>query len=76
MKQPIFRVELFLFILFIFFLKIYLFIYFIISFWPCWVFVAVQGLCLDAVSRGWGLLFVAALGLLILVASLVVEHGL
>ena len=76
MKQPIFRVEFFLFIYFIYFLFKDLFIYFIISLWPCWVFVAGQGLCLDAVSRGWGLLFVAALGLLILVASLVVEHGL
>ena len=55
---------------FLFFLKINLFIYF----WLHWVFVAVQGLCL--VVESWGLLFVAVHGLLIAVASLVVEHGL
>ena len=44
-----------------FFFLIYLFIYF----WLCWVFVAVLGLSLVAVS-----------GLLIAVTSLVVEHGL
>ena len=32
--------------------------------------------CLDAVSRGRGLLFEAVLGLLVAVASLVVEHRL
>ena len=52
------------------FFKINLFIYF----WLHWVFVAVQGLCL--VVESWGLLFVAVRGLLIAVASLVVEHGL
>ena len=49
------------------FFKINKFIYF----WLCWVFVAARGLSLVAVSG-------AALccGLLIAVASLVVEHGL
>ena len=48
----------------------YLFIYF----WLRWVFVAAGGLSL-AVASG-GLLFVAVHGLLIVVASLVAEHGL
>ena len=44
-----------------------------IYFWLCWVFVAAR-----AFSRcgQWGRLFVAVRGLLIAVASLVVEHGL
>ena len=50
------------------FLK-YLFIYF----WLRWVFVAVRGLSLVAASGGY---FVAVCGLLIVVASLVAEHGL
>ena len=43
-----------------------------------WVFVAVHGLSLVAVSGGysWGLLFVAVHGLLIDVASFVKEHRL
>ena len=43
-------------------------------FWLYWIFVAARGLF----SRcgEWGLLFVAVRGLLIAVASLVVEHGL
>ena len=43
-------------------------------FWLHWVFVAACGLSLIAASLG--LLFVAVRGLLIAVASLVVEHGL
>ena len=49
------------------FLKINLFIYF----WLCWVFVAARGLSLVAASGGY-----AVHGLLIVVASLVVEHRL
>ena len=47
------------------FLKIYLFIYLFIYLWLCWVFTAAHRLSLVAVS-----------GLLIVVASLVAEHGL
>ena len=53
--------------LFIYLCLIILFIYF----WLCWVFVAARGLSL-AVASG----FIAVHGLLIAVASLVVEHGL
>ena len=49
-------------------------IFFIYLFWLCWVFVAARRLSLVAAS--WGLLFVAVRGLLIVVASLVAEHGL
>ena len=42
--------------------------------WLHWVFFAACGLSLAAVSRG--LLFIVVLGLLTVVASLVVEHGL
>ena len=51
-----------------FFFKIYLFIY-----WLRWVFVAVRGLSLVVASGGYS---VAVRGLLIAVASLIVEHGL
>ena len=54
---------------FFFFNKFILFIYF----WLHWVFVAVQAFS-SCGERG--LLFVAVRGLLIAVASLVVEHGL
>ena len=57
----------------LFFFKINLFILFI-YFWLCWVFVAAHGLSLVAVSGGYS--SVAVRGLLIEVASLVVEHGL
>ena len=53
-----------------FFFNLFLFIYC----WLCWVFVAVRGLfssCGD-----WGLLFVATCGLLLAVASFVLEHEL
>ena len=43
-------------------------------FWLCWVFVSVCGLSLVATSRGYSLIVVH--GLLIVVASLVVEHRL
>ena len=43
-------------------------------FWLPWVFVAVRGLSLGAVSEG--LLFIVVHRFLIAVASLVVEHGL
>ena len=55
----------------VYFLKIQFFFFF---FWLCWVFVAVKGLSLVVVSRGYSL--VAMLGFLIVVASLVVERGL
>ena len=41
-------------------------------FWLCWVFVSVCGLSLVVTSRGYSLIVVH--GLLIVVASLVVEH--
>ena len=44
-----------------------------IYFWLCWVFIAVQGLSLVAVS---GVYSVAVHGLLIAAASLVAKHGL
>ena len=53
-----------------FFFLINLFIYF----WLHWVFIAAHRLFSSCVERG--LLFVAVRGLLIAVASLVVEHGL
>ena len=56
---------------FILFNLIYLFIYLFI--WLHWVFVAVCQLSLVAASWGYS---VAVRGLLIVVASLVVEHGL
>ena len=43
-------------------------------FWLHWVFVAAHGLFSSCGE--WGLLFVAACRLLIVVASLVAEHGL
>ena len=45
---------------------------FFIYFWLCWVFVAGWGFLLGAVSRGFSLVMVLEL---IVVASLVVEHG-
>ena len=47
---------------------------FFFSFWLHWVFIAERGLSL--VTASGGLLFVVVRGLLIAVASLVVEHGL
>ena len=41
-------------------------------FWLCWVFVSVCGLSLVVTNRGYSLIVVH--GLLIVVASLVVEH--
>ena len=41
-------------------------------FWLCWVFVAGHGLSLVVASRGYSL--AAGCGLLVVVASLVVEH--
>ena len=55
---------------YLFILKFILFIYF----WLHWVFVAVRGLFSSCSERG--LLFVAVQGLLIAVATFVVEHGL
>ena len=49
---------------------VYLFVYF----WSRWVFVAVCGLLLVAMSRGYSV--VAACRLLIAVASLIAEHRL
>ena len=66
--------SLFVFIyLFIYLFLFYLFIY-LFNFWLCWVFVAARGLSL--VGGEQGRLFVAVSWLLIVVASLVVEHGL
>ena len=48
--------------------------HYLFIFWLRWVFIAVHRLSLVA-ARG-GLLFIAVRGLLIAVASLVVEHGL
>ena len=56
----------------LYFFCFYKFIYFI-YFCLCWVFVAARGLSVLAASRGYS---VAVLGLLIAVASLLVEHGL
>ena len=52
----------------------FFFLFNFIYFWLRWVFVAVRGFSLAAASRGP--LLVAVCGLLIAVASLVVEHGL
>ena len=49
-------------------------VYFIIYFWLCWVFNAVHGLSLVAMSGG--LLFIAMVGLLTAVDSLLEKHGL
>ena len=54
--------------------KIHIFKNLFIYFWLRWIFVAGHGLFSS--WREQGLLFVAVLGLLIAVASLVVEHGL
>ena len=51
-----------------------LFIYLFIYLWLRWVLVAAHGLSLVAASSERGLLFAAVCGLLIAVASLVVEH--
>ena len=50
------------------------FSFLILIFWLCWVFVAVCGLSLGLASGAYSL--VAVQGLLIVVASLVAEHGL
>ena len=42
--------------------------------WLCWVFIAVRAFSLIAVSRGYSL--IAVHGLHIVVASLVADHGL
>ena len=55
------------------FFLIYLFYF--IYFWLCWVFVAARGLSLVVASKG-ELSFAVVRGLLIAVASLVVQHGL
>ena len=51
----------------------YLIFFFFFFFWLHWVFVAVRGLSLVAASGGYS---VVVRGLLIAVASLVMEHGL
>ena len=56
------------------FFLITFFLFLKICFWLCWVFIAVFGLSLVAVIRGH--YPVTERGLLIMVASLVVEHGL
>ena len=55
-------------------LYIYMSVYIHIFFWLRWVFVAARGLFSSCGERG--LLFIVVRGLLIAVASLVVEHGL
>ena len=65
------ELEFFCFVLFF----IYLFIlFYLFYFWLCWVFVAVCGL--SSSCSEWVLLLVVVHGLLIVVASCVVEHGL
>ena len=66
----IFEVSVFTELLYLFFFNLFLFIYL----WLCWVFVAACGLFSSCSERG--LLFVAVCGRLIVVASLVAEHGL
>ena len=65
---------------FSFLLKIFIFIYLFNNFIYLFVYLAALGLhcCVRALSicSEWGLLFIAVCGLLIAVASLVVEHGL
>ena len=60
----------FLFLLKYFFIYLFIFIYF----WLRWVFVIACGLSLDAASRDYSSFVVH--GLLVAVASLVVQHGL
>ena len=48
--------------------------FFYLIFWPRWVFVAASGFSLAVVSGGYSVVVVQ--GLLIMVASLGVEHGL
>ena len=50
------------------------FLYFFLYFWLRWVFVDVRRISFSCGE--WGLLFIAVRGLLIVVASLVAEHGL
>ena len=57
-----------------FFKKFIYFIILFIYFWLHWIFVAAHGLFSGC--GGWGLLFIAVHGLLIVMASLAVEHGL
>ena len=57
-----------------FFVCLFVFLIYFIYSWLRWVFSAVRGLSFSCGERG--LLFVAVRGLLIAVASLVVEHGL
>ena len=59
---------------FFFLITIYLFIYLFIYFGLHWVFIAAHGLFSSCGEQG--LLFIVVRGLLIAVASLVVEHGL
>ena len=53
---------------------VYIFIY---LFWLCWVFIATWAFssCSERGGVGWGLLFVAKPRLLIMVVSLITEHG-
>ena len=57
-----------------FFIYKFIFIFLFIYFWLCWVFVAACGLSLVVAS--WGLLFVAVLKPITVVASLAAEHRL
>ena len=59
--------------MFFFFVNLFI-LFYLFYLWLCWVFVAARGLFSGCGERG--LLFVAVRGLLIAVASLVVEHGL
>ena len=56
------------------FSKVFLCMYVCMYVWLHWVFIAARGLSLAAASRGYS--FVAVHRLLIVVASLVAEHGL
>ena len=62
------HIYMYLFFFFLFYFDLFIYL------WLCWVFVAACGLSLVAASRGYS--FVAVRGLLIAVASLIVEHGL
>ena len=59
---------------FVFFFNKFIYLFIIYLFWLLWVFVAVRRLSLVAASGGQS--FIAVYRILVVVASLVVEHGL
>ena len=58
----------------IFFFNKFIYLFYLFCFWLRWIFVAVPGLSLVAVSGGYS--FIVVHRLLIVVASLVAEHRL